>query len=70
MAKRKPSVKGPEKVISKEIQDKHFNKFSKQARYLGNGVYSIPGTNLIANDTRNLFLMFCAAQEGIEFKDE
>jgi hypothetical protein len=67
---RKPSVKGLETVISREIQDKHFNKFSKQARYLGNGVYSIPGANLIANDTRALFLMFCAVQEGIEYKSE
>jgi hypothetical protein len=66
---RIPSVKGLETVISLEIRDKYFNKFSKQARYLGNGVYSIPGTNLIANDTRALFLMFCAAQEGIEFKN-
>jgi hypothetical protein len=59
-----------EGLISRKVQDKHFNKFSKQARYLGNGVYSIPGTNLFASDTRELFLMFCAAQEGIEFEKE
>jgi len=59
-----------EGLISRKVQDKHFNKFSKQARYLGNGVYNIPGTNLYANDTRDLFLMFCAAQEGIEFEKE
>jgi len=59
-----------EGLISREVQDKYFNKFSKQARCLGNRVYfiPIPGTNLIANDTRVLFLMFCAAQEGIEFE--
>ncbi len=63
------TVKGLAKIISREIQDKYFNKFSKQARYMGNGVYEIPGTNLVATDTRDLFLMFCAAQEGIEFKN-
>jgi hypothetical protein len=66
---RIPSVKQLESIISKEIQDKYFNKFSKQAAYLGNGVYTIPATNLYANDTRDLFLMFCAVHEGIQFKN-
>jgi hypothetical protein len=42
-------------------------KFEKQASYLG-GVYSIPATNIYSTDTRELFLMFVAAQENISFK--
>ena len=54
-----------EKQISKEMENKYFHKFTKQAAYLGNGVYSIPATNLYSTDTRELFLMFIAAQEDI-----
>ncbi len=57
-----------EKKITPEMENKHFAKFAKQSRYMGNGVYSIPGTNLYSTDTRELFLMFAAAQEGIEFE--
>jgi len=66
----KTKVSDLEKLISKEVQDKHFSKFSKQSRYFGNGVYGFPGTNLFSRDTRTLFLMFCAVQEDINFINE
>ncbi len=62
------TVKQLEKKISLETQNKHFDKFTQQARFKGNGVYFIPMTDLYSNDTRELFLMFCAAREGIIFK--
>ena len=57
-----------EKKITTEMENKYFPKFEKQAAYLGNGVYSIPATNIYSTDTRELFLMFVAAQENISFK--
>lgn len=59
-----------EKKITKQMEERYFPKFEKQARYLGNGVYSIPATNLYSTDTRELFLMFAACQEGINFERE
>lgn len=67
--KRKPSVKQLEKLISQKTQDKYFNLFAKQARYYGYGVYGIPGTNIKANDTRELFLKFCAVRVGIDWAE-
>lgn len=57
-----------EKKITKEMENKYFPKFQKQAAYLGNGIYSIPGTNILSTNTRELFLMFVAAQENMPFK--
>jgi hypothetical protein len=57
-----------ESKITGEMEAKWFPKFTKQARYLGNGVYNIPATNLYSTDTRELFLMFVAANEGIDNK--
>ena len=57
-----------EKKITTEMENKYFPKFEKQAAYLGNGVYSIPATNIYSTNTRELFLMFVAAQENISFK--
>lgn len=62
----KNNIQRLEKLISQEIQDKYFVKYCRQSRFLGNGVYGIPGTNLYSTDTRELFLLFCAAQEEIE----
>jgi hypothetical protein len=57
-----------EKKITEEMENKYFPKFQKQAGYLGNGVYSIPSTNIYSTNTRELFLMFVAAQENIPFE--
>jgi hypothetical protein len=54
------------KQITKEMEDKHYPTYTKQARYLGNGVYTIAG--LYSTDTRELFLMFAALREEIPFK--
>jgi hypothetical protein len=58
-----------EPKITKEMEDKHFPRFEKQAAYLGNGVYSIPATSLYSTNTRELFLMFVAVQENIPFEN-
>jgi hypothetical protein len=55
-----------EKKITPEMEEKWMPKFEKQAGYRGNGVYNILGTNLFSTDTRELFLMFCASNEGIK----
>lgn len=54
-----------EKRITKKMEDKHFENFSRQARYIGNGIYRIPQTSIHSTDTRELFLMFVAAKENI-----
>ena len=55
-----------EKKITLEMETKWMPKFERQAGYRGNGVYNILGTNLFSTDTRELFLMFCATNEGIK----
>ena len=59
-----------EAKITFEMEKKWMSKFERQARHLSNGVYNIPGTNLYSTDTRELFLMFVAAQENIEMPKE
>lgn len=56
-----------EKKITIRQEKKHFPAFEKQAKYKGNGVYNIMGTNLFSTDTRELFLMFVAARENIKY---
>lgn len=59
-----------EAKITQKMEAKWFPKFERQAKYLGNGIYSIPGTNLMSTDTRELFLMMCAVEEGIKIPNE
>jgi hypothetical protein len=58
------------KKITLEMENKYRELFNKQARYVKNGIYTVPGTNLMSTDTRDLFLMFVAAKEQIPFKTE
>lgn len=62
-----PIIKKLEKKISKEQEKKYEKKFERNARFMGNGVYSVPGSNLYSTDTRELFLMFVAVHENIKF---
>jgi hypothetical protein len=55
-----------EKLITPEQQDKWFNRFEKRCGFVGNGIYKIE--NLYSNDTRELFLMFVAKMEGIDYE--
>lgn len=59
-----------EKRITANMNEKWMSLFSKQARYLGNGVYGIPQTNIYSTDTRELFVMFVAAKEGFDLPQE
>jgi len=63
---RKILVKNLHKYITPEMEEKYFNTFSRQASYMGNGIYSI--SNLYSTDTRELMLMYCAMREGIKFE--
>ena len=54
------------KKITEEMEDKHYPTYCKQARYLGNGVYTMAGE--YSTDTRELFLMFVAIRENITYK--
>lgn len=54
------------KKITKEMEDKHYPIYCKQAKYVGNGVYSI--ADLYSTDTRELFLMFVALRENLTLK--
>ena len=47
-------------ALPKRTKTKYFNIFSKQAMYMGNGIYCIAG--LYSTDTRELFLMFVGQQ--------
>jgi hypothetical protein len=51
-----------------EIEDKYFDKFSKYATYIGNGIYQWLGFH--STDTRELFLMGCLHSEKIKFKTQ
>lgn len=62
------TIKGLERKITQEMEDKYFFNFSKQASYVGNGVYSVPMSNIFSTDTRELFLIFIGINEGIKFK--
>ena len=61
---RKIEVENLRKYVTPEMEDKHFHNFSKRASYAGNGIYCISG--LYSTDTRELFLMFVAQQEGLK----
>ncbi len=54
-----------EKKIGEWHEDKWFPKFEKQSRYLGNGIYGIG--RLHSTNTRELFLMFVADMENIDY---
>lgn len=64
---RKLTIAGLKNKITQEMEDRYFDNFSKQSCYYGNNIYGVGGTNLKSTDTRELFLMYCATQEGIEF---
>ncbi len=49
------------------LEGRHRPKFERQARYVGNGIYSIAG--LHSTDTRELMLMFTLQCEGVKVKD-
>ena len=51
--------------ISKELQDKHWKQFEKQAGYRGNGIYE--WRNNFSTDTRELLLMGIADVEEIKY---
>ena len=55
------------KHITPEMEDKHFSKFERFAGHVGNGIYKIH--EHYSTDTRELFLMFCAQEENIEFEN-
>lgn len=49
-----------------DINEKYYTKFSKFARYMGNGIYRID--DIYSTNTRELFLMYVLHQEKIKFK--
>lgn len=54
-------IKELQEDITPELEEKYEDRFNRQARYMGNGIYSIAG--LYSTDTRELFLMFIHQQE-------
>ena len=50
------------------LEEKYRDNFDRQARYLGNGIYSWCNVNSI--DTRELFLMGVLIHEGIKLNIE
>lgn len=54
-----------ERKVTKEMEDKYFPIFGKQAKYLGNHIYGIG--RLHSTDTRELFLMFVADMEDLDY---
>ncbi len=51
--------------ITEKQEDIHFPYFEKQSTYLGNGIYGIG--RLHSTNTRELFLMFVADMENIDY---
>lgn len=64
---RKIQIKNLHKHITPEMEEKHFDTFSKRAGYAGNGIYRV-FDDLFSTDTRELFLMYCARMEGLNFE--
>ena len=60
-------IKDLGKHITPEMEEKYFSRFERFAGHVGNGIYKIH--NLHSTDTRELFLMFCAQEENIEFEN-
>jgi len=50
-----------------EMEDKHQDVFDRQARYLGNGIYT--WCNVHSTDTRELFLLGVLICEGQPLKN-
>jgi hypothetical protein len=63
-----PIVTELEKKITPETEAKHFDKWSKQARYMGNGIYHNHTTGEFSTDTRELLLMYVAKMTKVDFK--
>lgn len=51
-----------------ELEHKYLENFEKNASYVGNGVYSWFG--ILANDTRELWLMGVLSKEKVEYEEE
>lgn len=61
-------LKRLEKKLTPEIEAKYWDRFLKQSGCVGNGIYTVYGTNLHSSDTRELFVMFCCQEEfGTKF---
>jgi hypothetical protein len=58
-------IKWLESLIPKgvDIDKKYFDRFAKNACYMGNGVYQY--RDIYSTDTRELFLITSLMQEGI-----
>ena len=54
------------KKISQHLVGKYFPIFARQAMYMGNGIYSIG--RLHSTNTQELFLMFIADMEDIDYE--
>jgi len=54
----------PKKV---DVEKKYRKRFNKEARFVGNGVYSW-GDGIFSTDTRELFLIGVLTGEGIKFR--
>lgn len=55
-------------AYARDLEGKHRKAFDRQARFVGNGIYTIAG--LHSTDTRELMLMFTLQQEGIQTNDK
>lgn len=66
---KKTIIEQLENKITEEMENKYFDKFCRQSRYLNNEIYNISGTNIYSTDTRELFLMMIAAEENIKYKN-
>lgn len=53
------------KFPNKDVEDKYQPRFQKEARYVGNGIYTWCGQ--YSRNPRELFLMGVLISEGIKF---
>lgn len=58
-------IKELDKKISSEVEDKWYPTFCRQSSYVGNNIYKIG--RLYSSDIRELFLMFVADMEEIDY---
>lgn len=56
------------KVSVLKLEDKYQRKFERQARFVGNSIYTIAG--LYSTDPRELKLMFTLQCEGVKVNDK
>jgi len=68
LEKRLQALAKRRKITTNKLEAKYQRKFEQQARFVGNGIYTIAGIH--STDPRELMLMFTLQCEGVKVNDK